>query len=76
MDTMKGVRQREAMATGGEMAKGDFGVKPWGHHDGEKMDNDPTKGPVGDGKRGAERPIRHTKGKMPAQAGPDHGPHR
>lgn len=76
MDTMKGVRQHKAMATGGAMASGDFGVKPWTNHDGDKMGNDPMKGPIGDGMRGAAKPVKHTKGKMPAQAGPDHGPHR
>lgn len=76
MDTMKGVRQHEAMATGGGMAKCDFGVKPWDCHDGARMGNDPEKGPMADGARGADKPVKHTKGKMPAQAGPDHGPHR
>jgi hypothetical protein len=76
MDTMSGVRQHKAMATGGKMAEGDFGVKSWDCHDGPKMANDPKKGPVGDSARGADKPVKHTKGKMPAQAGPDHGPHR
>jgi hypothetical protein len=76
MDTMNGVRQRAAMASDGAMAKGDFGVKPWSCHDGDKMGNDPMKGPIGDGARSAGKPVKHSKGKMPAQAGPDHGPHR
>lgn len=75
MDTMSGVRQRKAMATGGKMAEGDFGVKPWTCHDGDKMGNDPKKVPIGDGDRGAGKPVKHTKGKMGGQAEVDHGPH-
>jgi len=79
MDTMNGVRQHKAMASGGDMAKGDFGVRPFNCYDGTPMNSESTakRGAVGDGSaRGADRPVKHTRGKLPAQAGPDHGPHR
>lgn len=78
MDTMKGVRQHKAMATDGAMASGDFGVKKFDCYDGMNMNSESmaSRGAMGDGSRGADKPVRHTKGKMPAQANPDHGPHR
>lgn len=37
--------------------------------------HDPGMGYAPDHKRGVGAPAHHTKGKMPAQLNPDHGPH-
>jgi hypothetical protein len=78
LNVSNGINQHKAMATGGKMAEGDFGVKSWDCHDGDKMGSkaDMMKGPMGDGGRGADKPVKHTKGKMAGQAAPDHGPHK
>ena len=78
MDTMGGIRQRTAMASGGSMASGDFGVKPLDHSKGPIMTpiSDMSKGHVGDGdRRGAGKPVSRGGGKMASPAKADHGPH-
>lgn len=72
-----GLRQHQNMARGDGVASGDFGCKPV--ESGRCMGSvaDMTKGHVADGdKRGAGKPVKHTPGKMPSQAMPDHGPHK
>ena len=69
-----GVRQRYAEGVGGEMAKGDFGVRPLDERKGASM-GEPKGKMLKDGDRGAGMPVKHTPGKMPSQAQPDHGPH-
>ena len=44
------------------------------HH--EHMDRHMThEAPMHDHERGAGHPAHHTKGKLPSQLNPDHGPH-
>lgn len=75
MDTMKGVSQRKAMASDGEMAKGDFGVKSFSGamSDGKSMGSS-------DGTMVPESarccPVGMGSAKMDAQANPNHGKHK
>ncbi len=76
MDTMKGFNQHKAMASGGDMASGDFGCKDLSHSKGQSMGMDGMKsGATSDGGRGAKGPVKHMRGKMRAQSNPDHGSH-
>lgn len=75
MDTMKGVRQREAMATGGGMAKGEFGVKSFS----SEMSDGKNQG-SSDGAMVPESqrccPVGMGSSRMGAQANPNHGKHK
>lgn len=73
-----GIPERKNMAMGEGCATGDFGVKPLDHSKGPAMSSeaDMKKSHVGDGdRRGAGKPVKHTKGEFPSQSAPDHGPH-
>jgi hypothetical protein len=76
MDDTAGIRQRQGMARGdGPMAASDFGCKPLDSCRGKEM------GPASAemlsmGQRASPKPIGYARGKMPAQAAPDHGKHR
>jgi hypothetical protein len=74
----KGMNQHKAMAGAG----GDsFGAEPFHEaqgHMGMHPDHAARtgqKGAMEDHERGAPPAVHHTKGMMPAQAAPDHGPH-
>jgi hypothetical protein len=69
-----GLRQHYADATGGDLAGGNFGVKPMDACKGYNMGS-PAPKMLKDGERGAGMPVKHTPGKMPSQAQIDHGPH-
>lgn len=78
-----GMSPRKAMASGMTEAKdvgGNFGVKSFGDangHAGEHPDHKMRtgeKGAMADGDRAIGDPISHTKGHLPAQAAPMHGP--
>lgn len=76
MDTMNGVRQRVAMATGGKMADGEFGVKSWDCQHGKSMGSMAVAKSGSDNDRGAAKPVKYSSAKMPAQSAPDHGSHK
>lgn len=77
MGGSKGMSPRKAM---GSMAGGSFGVENYEdmhgpaetHPDAKAMTG--AKGAMDDGERGIGGAIHHTKGHLPAQAAPDHGP--
>jgi hypothetical protein len=73
----KGMSPRKAMASGGG---GSFGAEPYhevfggmGPHP-DHTAHTGMDGAMGDGERGAPPAIHHTKGHLPAQAAPIHGP--
>ena len=74
-DANDGLRQRYAEGTNGGLAGGNFGVKPLDCCQGPSM-GPPSGSTMKDGERGAGMPVKHTSGKMPSQAMPDHGPHK
>jgi hypothetical protein len=67
-----GTRARYSM--GGGTGTGNFGVAPIDCCKGASM-GPPSAKMLSDGDRGAGMPVKHSKGMMPAQAAPDHGPH-
>jgi hypothetical protein len=76
----KGMNPRKAMASG--MIKGgNFGVEPFHEMNGgtgkhpDHAAHTGMKGAMEDGERATPPAIHHTKGHMPAQAAPRHGPH-
>lgn len=72
----EGVRMQKNMAMGGDMPSGDFGVEKMDHCDGgDHPDRHMSHKPMHDDERGAPGPVHHSKGHMPAQANPRHGPH-
>lgn len=71
---MKGMSPRKQMAMG---SKGEsFGVKSYESMHGGAMhpDQGMSHAPMDDGSRGIGGAIHHTKGHLPAQAAPNHGP--
>ncbi len=68
------VTQHKAMASGGDLASGDFGCKPLDHSKGQSMG---TGGMMSGASsvRAAAGPVKHMRGKMKAQSNPDHGSH-
>lgn len=70
------ISPRKSMAEGKEMPDSKFGVESM---EGRSMAH-PDKGmshmAMKDGERAASRPMKHTRGEMPAQANADHGPQR
>lgn len=76
-----GISPRKAMASGMGDGAGNFGVEshqaahggPSEIHPDQKVRTG-AKGAVADGERGIGAAIHHTKGHLPAQAAPDHGP--
>lgn len=76
MDDKAGIRQRQGMARGdGPMSDSTFGCSSI-----ESM-RGPSMGPAtGDELSGSKRavgePVKHTRGKMPAQSQVDHGSHK
>lgn len=76
----KGMSPRKAMASG-MMKGGNFGAEPFHEmNDGTGMHPDHAahtgmKGAMEDHERATPPAIHHTKGHMPAQAAPRHGPH-
>jgi len=74
-----GMSPRKAMASGKTGGAG-FDVEPFHEMNGGMAHPDHAahtgmKGAMEDGDRGAGPGVHHTKGRMPAQAAPDHGPH-
>ncbi len=70
------VTQHKAMASGGDMASGDFGCKDLAHSKGPSMGSGGMMaGATSDTGRSAKGPVRHMRGKMRAQSNPDHGSH-
>ncbi len=70
-----GMSPRKAMASG-LSDKGNFGVEPmFGRDTGPHPDLKKGGAHLEDHERGIGMPVQHTKGMMPAQAAPDHGPH-
>lgn len=78
MDGGFGMSPRKAMAGGAD--SGNFGVESYAsQHGASETHPDMTaktghKGPMADGERGIGESVMHTKGHLPAQAHPDHGP--
>lgn len=72
MSDANGTRARYNMAGGS--ASSDFGVQKIDSHRGPSM-GPTTPKMLSDSERGAGMPVKHTSGKMPSQAMPDHGPH-
>lgn len=71
-----GLKQHQNMARGDGVASGDFGCQPIASGPAMAPVSEMTKGHTPDGdRRGAGMPVKHTKGKHPSQAMPDHGPH-
>lgn len=70
------ISPRKSMAEGKEMPDSKFGVESM---EGRSMAH-PDKGmshmAMKDGERAASKPMKHTRGEMPAQANADHGPQR
>lgn len=75
-----GMSPRKAMASGKGDGGGNFGVDAYGNmHGGAGMHPDAkagtgAMGAMDDGDRGIGDPVHHTKGHLPAQASPNHGP--
>ena len=75
----KGMSPRKAMASG-KIGGGSFGARSYDSINGgnahpDHAANTGGKGAVGDSERGTPPGIHHTKGHLPAQAAPRHGPH-
>lgn len=76
----KGMSPRKAMASG-KMAGGSFGAQSYDSINGgagvhpDHSAGTGAKGAMGDGDRATPPGIHHTKGHLPAQAAPRHGPH-
>jgi hypothetical protein len=81
MDGGKGMSPRKAMASGLASGGGNFGVESYSEaHGGDGMHPDHSartgeKMHMGDSERATPPAIHHTKGHLPAQAAPKHGPH-
>jgi hypothetical protein len=80
MDGSMGMSPRKAMASGKTSGDGSFGVEDFGGMNGgkthpDRMAGTGMKGAMSEADRGAPPAVHHTKGMMPAQAAPDHGPH-
>ncbi len=77
MDFSDKVNQHKALASGGTLASGDFGMKAHASSRGANMASEALAkaGHMGDGARAAAPPVRHMKRRMRAQANPDHGAH-
>ncbi len=81
MDGGKGMSPRKAMASGLAHGSGNFGVESYGEqHGGAGMHPDHAahtgmKAHIPDHERATPPAIHHTKGHLPAQAAPKHGPH-
>jgi hypothetical protein len=80
MESGDGMSPRKAMASG-KGGEGNFGVQSYeeehggmGTHPDAKAGTG-AKGAMEDHERGIGHPIHHTKGHLPAQAAPGHGPH-
>jgi hypothetical protein len=75
-----GMSPRKAMASG-KIGGGNFGTSSYAEMNGGGMAHPDhsagtgMKGTMGDGDRATPPGIHHTKGHMPAQAAPRHGPH-
>ncbi len=69
------IKQHQMLARGEGLMSGDFGCKDINHMKGPSMG---TGGMMAgaSSNRGAPPPVKHSKGKMRAQAQPDHGAHR
>jgi hypothetical protein len=79
MASEKGMSPRKGMASGA-IKSGNFGAMSYGEMNGAGMHPDHAahtgmKGHMMDGERGTPPAIHHTKGHLPAQAAPRHGPH-
>jgi hypothetical protein len=77
----KGMSPRKAMAAGLTSGGGSFGAESYDEaHGGAGVHPDHAahtgmKGAMDDGERATPPGIHHTKGHLPAQAAPRHGPH-
>lgn len=69
------IKQHQMIARGGSgMSSEDFGVQSMAALSrGNGYAGSGSKY-LGDSARGAGKPVKHTQGKYPAQAAPDHGP--
>lgn len=76
---MDGIRQHKGMAMSGKVPgeAGDFGVEKFAEMNGgmKHPDREMSHEMMGDGERGIGKHVARGRGKMPAQAHPDHGPH-
>jgi hypothetical protein len=73
---MDGIRQHKRMAMGESIgADSGFESLHGKHHKHMDRDNGTDHRTGGDGERSARPPIEHSKGKHPATAHSDHGPH-
>jgi hypothetical protein len=81
MDGGKGMSPRKAMASGLASGGGSFGAESYTQaHGGTGMHPDHSAGTgekmhMSDGERATPPAIHHTRGHLPAQAAPKHGPH-
>lgn len=76
-----GMSPRKAMGMGKGDGGGNFGVESYEKAHGGPSETHPdrvagtgSKGMMADGDRGIGGAIQHTKGQLPAQASPNHGP--
>lgn len=71
----KGVSPRKAMAMGdsGSFGCGSIHGTSKAH---PERDSGVQRKTLGDDIRAAGKPVHHSRGKPPAQANPDHGPHK
>lgn len=69
----KNIRQHKIIAEGGQPLSGDFGVVPLSSMAG-RTDSAPT-WPKASPDSARHAPIKHSRGRLPAQANPDHGEH-
>lgn len=76
MEDNAGITQRKGMAMDkGVLDAGDFGCQKLESMRGAEMPS--PKGRTLDvDERAADLPVKHTRGKMPSQAEPDHGAHK
>lgn len=74
MDSSFGMSPRKAISSSLAHPDSNFDVKPMGS--GAKRMTETASGEMDDGSRGIGGAIQHSKGMLPAQAAPDHGPSR
>lgn len=68
------IKQHQMIARGGAGMSGNFGAQQMASLSRGNGFSGQGSMKLPDGARGASTPVKHAKGKAPAQAAPDHGP--
>jgi hypothetical protein len=70
------IRMQKNLAIGGDMPSGNFGVEPIAkvRDGGAGRDGGKRSRYLDVNERGAGKPVKLTRGRLPSQAEPDHGP--